>query len=225
MVGWKLGGKILLVKWDVVCTEKLNGGLGLRRIATLNRALLGKWTWKFACEKDNLWKQVILRNMGKRNTVGGLRRLVGRLELGPFLEDDSVKWRQGRNGLFRVKEAYRMLDKPNATVFPARRIWVDRVLTKVCFFAWEATWGREEKETDLKIHSVVYFWMVWKERNRREGEEKEKKEKEKEKEKEKKEGVSGRRRVRRPRRGLIGTFMKRRRTALSLGMPFKTMDT
>ncbi|RVW55173.1 hypothetical protein CK203_066945 [Vitis vinifera] len=37
-------GKVHLVKWDVVCTEKLNGGLGLRRIATLNRALLGKWT-------------------------------------------------------------------------------------------------------------------------------------------------------------------------------------
>ncbi|RVW97238.1 hypothetical protein CK203_025983 [Vitis vinifera] len=60
----------------------------------------------------------------------------------PSLEDDSVMWRQGRNGLFRVKEAYRLLDKPNATVFPARRIWVDRVPTKVCFFAWEATWGK-----------------------------------------------------------------------------------
>ncbi|RVW32788.1 hypothetical protein CK203_099831 [Vitis vinifera] len=60
----------------------------------------------------------------------------------PSLEDDSIMWRQGRNGLFRVKEAYRLLDKPNATVFPSRSIWVDRVPTKVCFFAWEATWGR-----------------------------------------------------------------------------------
>ena len=25
---------------------------------------------------------------------------------------------------------------------------------------------REEKETDLEIHSVVHFWMVWKEKNR-----------------------------------------------------------
>ncbi|RVW89081.1 hypothetical protein CK203_040257 [Vitis vinifera] len=41
----------------------------------------------------------------------------------PSMEDDSVKWRQGRNGIFKVKEAYRLLDKPNATVFPARRIW------------------------------------------------------------------------------------------------------
>ncbi|RVX16059.1 hypothetical protein CK203_005639 [Vitis vinifera] len=60
--------------------QKNNGGLGLRRIATLNRALLGQ------------------------------------VDLEAFLEDDSVIWRQGRNGLFRVKEAYRLLDKPNATV-------------------------------------------------------------------------------------------------------------
>ncbi|RVW33397.1 hypothetical protein CK203_094263 [Vitis vinifera] len=97
----------------------------------------------------------------------------------PSMEDDSVIWRQGRNGRYRVKEAYRLLDKPNAIEFPARRIWVDKVPTKVCFFAWEATWGRyqvgpprnckgdsylleglicrEEKEKDLEIHSVVYF--------------------------------------------------------------------
>ena len=54
--GGNLEGKVHLVKWDVVCIEKFNGGLGLRRIATLNRALLGKWIWRFACEKDNLWK-------------------------------------------------------------------------------------------------------------------------------------------------------------------------
>ncbi|RVW86989.1 hypothetical protein CK203_043512 [Vitis vinifera] len=34
---------------------KNKGGLGLRRIATLNRALLGKWIWRFACEKNNFW--------------------------------------------------------------------------------------------------------------------------------------------------------------------------
>ena len=41
--GGNLEGKVHLVKWDVVCTEKHKGGLGLRRIASLNRALLGKW--------------------------------------------------------------------------------------------------------------------------------------------------------------------------------------
>ena len=53
------------------------------------------------------------------------------------LEDDC-----GRNGQFVVKEAYNLLVNPNDTAFPKNCIWVDRVPTKVAFFAWEATWGK-----------------------------------------------------------------------------------
>ena len=60
----------------------------------------------------------------------------------PSLEEDSVFWRQGRNGQFRVKEAYSLLTNSNDTGFPSRSIWVGRVPTKVVFFAWEATWGK-----------------------------------------------------------------------------------
>ncbi|RVW91325.1 hypothetical protein CK203_035383 [Vitis vinifera] len=60
----------------------------------------------------------------------------------PSLEEDSVMWRRGRNGQFRVKEAYRLLANPNDIVFPSRCIWVERVPTKVAFFAWEATWEK-----------------------------------------------------------------------------------
>ncbi|RVW15175.1 LINE-1 reverse transcriptase-like [Vitis vinifera] len=211
------GGRITLIK--SVLAKKRNGGLGLRRIATLNRALLGKWTWRFACERDNLWKQVISTKYGQEDYGWRAKKVSGAAGVGvwkeimkesewcwenlaflvgkgskikfrkdswctdtplsqcfnhlfvlaldmvgdllrtlrghrPSLEDDSVKWRQGRNGLFRVKEAYRMLDKPNATLFPARGIWVDRVPTKVCFFAWEATWGKVLTLDRLQIRGV-----------------------------------------------------------------------
>ena len=62
--GGNLEGKIHVVKWDVVCTDKNKGGLSLRKIAMLNRTLLGKWIWKYAYEKDNLWKQVITTKYG-----------------------------------------------------------------------------------------------------------------------------------------------------------------
>ncbi|RVW45179.1 putative ribonuclease H protein [Vitis vinifera] len=214
--GGNLGGKIHLVKWDVVCTEKRNGGLGLRRIATLNRALLGKWIWRFACERDNLWKQVISTKYGQEDYGWRAKKVSGAAGVGvwkeimkesdwcwenlsflvgkgskikfwkdrwrlesdferdfndweldmvgdllrtlrghrPSLEDDSIKWRQGRKGAFRVKEAYSLLDKSNASLFPARGIWVDRVPTKVSFFAWEATWGKVLTLDKLQIRGV-----------------------------------------------------------------------
>ncbi|RVW40408.1 putative ribonuclease H protein [Vitis vinifera] len=237
--GGNLGGKTHLVKWDVVCTEKRNGGLGLRRIATLNRALLGKWIWRFACERDNLWKQVISTKYGQEDYGWRAKKVSGAAGVGvwkeimkesdwcwenlsflvgkgskikfwkdrwctntplsqcfnhlfvlavhrdasieemwdhhsgqgdwnliferdfndwelnmvgdllrtlrghrPSLEDDSIKWRQGRNVSFRVKEAYRLLDKSNASLFPARGIWVIGFQRKSVFLLGRLLGGR-----------------------------------------------------------------------------------
>ena len=57
-------------------------------------------------------------------------------------EEDSVFWKGGGNGQFRVKEAYSWLDRPMDVVFPKNKIWMERVPTKIMFFAWEATWGK-----------------------------------------------------------------------------------
>ena len=63
--GGNLERKVHLVNWEVVCAEKEKGGLGLRKLVLLNKALLGKWIWRFACEKENLWKQVLLAKYGQ----------------------------------------------------------------------------------------------------------------------------------------------------------------
>ncbi|RVW59217.1 hypothetical protein CK203_111090 [Vitis vinifera] len=57
--------KVHLIKWEVVCAQKEKGGLGIRKLDLLNKALLGKWIWRFAHEKDNLWKKVILVKYGQ----------------------------------------------------------------------------------------------------------------------------------------------------------------
>ncbi|RVW68652.1 Flowering time control protein FY [Vitis vinifera] len=41
-----------------------------------------------------------------------------------------------------IKEAYRVLINANEAVFPHSNVWVDKVPTKIIFFAWEATWGK-----------------------------------------------------------------------------------
>ena len=227
--------KVHLVNWEVVCVDKEKGGLGLRKLARLNKALLGKWIWRFACAKEDLWKKVLEAKYGqedfgwrtrKANGVFGvgvwkkilkesdwcwenmafkvgkgskirfwtnpwcgnyvlslsflnlfamaaLRNatveemwdqnigqdewnlrflrdfndweldMVGNLldvlrEHRVTLEEDSVIWKEGRDGLFRVKKAYNMLASPIVAEFLNSNIWVDRVPTKIAFFAWEA---------------------------------------------------------------------------------------
>ncbi|KAG2711134.1 hypothetical protein I3843_04G057600 [Carya illinoinensis] len=51
--------KFHLIKWEKVCTPLTNGGLGLRNLRTHNRALLGKWLWRYHRERDAFWREVI----------------------------------------------------------------------------------------------------------------------------------------------------------------------
>ncbi|RVW82582.1 hypothetical protein CK203_047098 [Vitis vinifera] len=37
----------------------------VEQTSRLNKALLGKWCWRFASEQDSLWKQVIVRKFGE----------------------------------------------------------------------------------------------------------------------------------------------------------------
>lgn len=53
-----------LVNWDVVCLEKNHGGLGLSKLHLLNRALLGKWIWRFVVDSDCSWKRTIQAKYG-----------------------------------------------------------------------------------------------------------------------------------------------------------------
>ncbi|RVW19306.1 LINE-1 reverse transcriptase-like [Vitis vinifera] len=63
--GGSLERKVHLINWEVVCAQKEKGGLGIRRIALLNKVLLGKWLWRFAFEEDKLWKKVIMEKFGQ----------------------------------------------------------------------------------------------------------------------------------------------------------------
>lgn len=44
-----------LVSWQLVCSPRCEGGLGLHNLKIWNRALLCKWIWDFHSKKDSLW--------------------------------------------------------------------------------------------------------------------------------------------------------------------------
>ncbi|KAL6350802.1 hypothetical protein AAG906_031388 [Vitis piasezkii] len=50
--------------WDGV-EERENGGLDIRKLTLLNKALLDRWIWRFVFENENLWKKVISVKYGQ----------------------------------------------------------------------------------------------------------------------------------------------------------------
>ena len=62
--GGNLERKIHLVNWDIVCSSKVKGGLGIRSLSKFNKALLGKWNWRFAMEENSVWRNIISLKYG-----------------------------------------------------------------------------------------------------------------------------------------------------------------
>ena len=67
--GSALEKKISLVRWATVCSEKSKGGIGLKSFSKLNKALLCKWSWKFANDQNALWRKTICCIFGE--AIGG----------------------------------------------------------------------------------------------------------------------------------------------------------
>ncbi|RVW92919.1 putative ribonuclease H protein [Vitis vinifera] len=84
--GGSMERKVHLVKWEVVCTDKDKGGLGLRKLALLNKALLGKWIWRYACDKDKLWRQVIKVKYGQEGLDWRPKKANGAIGVGVWKE-------------------------------------------------------------------------------------------------------------------------------------------
>ncbi|XP_058726432.1 uncharacterized protein LOC131597777 [Vicia villosa] len=66
------------IKWNKVCLPIEKGGLGIRRLADFNQALLVKWKWRIVDYKDSLWYGVLKARYGDINLCvahgGALRK-------------------------------------------------------------------------------------------------------------------------------------------------------
>lgn len=57
--------KMAWVKWELICTPKSRGGLGIKNLVAFNLALLMKWRWRLLLDDDNLlWKKAVANRYG-----------------------------------------------------------------------------------------------------------------------------------------------------------------
>jgi hypothetical protein len=80
-MGRKLGDehKYHLVNWKHICDSIRYGGLGIRNVVGFNKALLGKWLWRYAMEREALWLKVIDAKYGSMWGVGAQKCLEDRM--------------------------------------------------------------------------------------------------------------------------------------------------
>ncbi|KAH9791596.1 putative ribonuclease H protein [Citrus sinensis] len=60
--------RMSMVSWDTLCKPKAYGGLGLKELNVMNKALLMKLSWGIISAKDNLWVQVLCTKYGVNNS-------------------------------------------------------------------------------------------------------------------------------------------------------------
>ena len=78
--------KAHLVNWERVCVGKEKGGLGLRKLVPLNKALLGKWVWRFAHAKEEMWKRVLVAKYGQEEFGWRTKKVNGAFGVGVWKE-------------------------------------------------------------------------------------------------------------------------------------------
>lgn len=58
-----------------MCKSKSVEGLGVRDLEVFNKALVGKWMWRFMNEKGNLWVKILKSKYGESG-VGLIRLFI-----------------------------------------------------------------------------------------------------------------------------------------------------
>ncbi|RVW62493.1 putative ribonuclease H protein [Vitis vinifera] len=78
--------KAHLVNWERVCVGKEKGGLGLRKLVPLNKALLGKWVWRFAHAREEMWKRVLVAKYEQEEFGWRTKKVNGAFGVGVWKE-------------------------------------------------------------------------------------------------------------------------------------------
>ncbi|WMV45534.1 hypothetical protein MTR67_038919 [Solanum verrucosum] len=137
--------KYHLIKWEVVITNKKEGGLGIKNLKAQNKSLLLKWLWRLAADDRACGRTSSLQDMsfGRFLNDWEVERMIqfyNTLEQAKSLnfEEDRLLWKMDKDGTFKVKSAYKLLDIAIETKegWPWKMIWKGKIPHKEACFTW-----------------------------------------------------------------------------------------
>jgi len=102
--------KYRLVKWEIMCQPKDQGGLGIQNLEVQNKCLLSKWLFKLLNE-DGLWQELLRNKYIKNKTLGSCEKKPR----------DSHFWKS----LMNIKDTFLKLGHFNVKDGSHIRFWVD----------------------------------------------------------------------------------------------------
>jgi hypothetical protein len=117
--------KYHLVSWSKVCSPISEGGLGIRNLMVFNRALLGKWLWRYGLEREAWWRLAVDSKYG--SLWGGWCSLVPTGAFGVGL------WKNIRKGWEKFSSFTRFLVGDGSRISFWQDKWCGDVALKVAF--------------------------------------------------------------------------------------------
>ena len=172
--------KMHWIKWEKLCTAKVDGGLGFRNLSSFNSALLAKQCWRILHNPQSLFFRVFKARyfpscsfmdaqLGSnpsflwRSFLWGRDTLIKGLDWHPRIgQSPRPFWKATSTGIFTVKSAYDMLEaekqksKSGECSYMAslrwlwKKNWKLSVPGKVKHFLWRAY--HETLPTNQQLH-------------------------------------------------------------------------
>ncbi|CAN1781905.1 Putative ribonuclease H protein At1g65750 [Linum perenne] len=122
------GRRIHWVDWLTVKTSTDKGGLGIIDIKTFNKALLGKWIWRYATERCSWWRKLIVSKFGVGSSEWYPKTELGASSFSVWMriaQLSSIVWR------------FAYID-PGGGFCSFWMVWSRCAPAKVQFFCWVA---------------------------------------------------------------------------------------
>ena len=111
-------------------------------VVTAHKDVVIKEMWS-PDEGGGCWNPHFLRsfNNWELEEANNFLPCLSRTKEQPSLED-KMRWVEEKKELFFVKSMFKVLDSPSHCYFPVNIIWQPKIQSRICFFAWEAAWGK-----------------------------------------------------------------------------------